>query len=291
VLSHQDRLLRLARTRVGDDAEDIVQEALLRCATFADLDEARLGPLLTSVTVRLCVDEHRRRTRATHLARRLPVEPPEPGVDEPVCARAEAAWAAEVVRALPAMQQAVLADRAEGMSYDEIARRHRVTYKSAESAASRARAFVREAIATTLTLVAFARRQTSAPAAVVTAGAAVALGVLAAPPAVRVDPMTAAPGRAPYVAAPRAVGQPGARRPGATAGAARPHPVRTPTGTAAQHETPSRRPDPIVKIGDGSVGNDEHQQEYTTEQRVQHCVQYGVELSPTIRCRYPEGTR
>jgi RNA polymerase sigma-70 factor (ECF subfamily) len=287
VLAHRERLIRLARARVGDDADDVAQEAMLRCATFAGLDEERLGELLTSITVRLCADEHRRRVRVAHLVRRLPVDRlEEPGVDEPVCARAEAAWAAEVVRELPAMQQAIIAARAEGLSYDEISRRHRVTYKSAESAAARARAFVREAIAATLALTAFARRNVAAPAVVVSA-AAVALVALGAAPAVRVDPMTAAPavdGRALAATAPGRA--PALARPVARAV---PPAVRTPPrGTAGRAPAARPAPRPVVDVGKGGVGYDEHQHEWTTRQRVEHCVRYGVQIRPTIQCRYPD---
>ena len=58
VLEHRKRLQRLVRTRLPEpcDAEDVVQEALIRAVCFADLDEARVGALLTTTALRLCAD-------------------------------------------------------------------------------------------------------------------------------------------------------------------------------------------------------------------------------------------
>jgi DNA-directed RNA polymerase specialized sigma24 family protein len=61
VLSHRESLLKVARRRSMnvDDAEDAVHEAMVRAAESANLDDARLGAWLTSVTIRLCVDRYR----------------------------------------------------------------------------------------------------------------------------------------------------------------------------------------------------------------------------------------
>jgi RNA polymerase sigma factor (sigma-70 family) len=169
VLSHRKRLLHIARARLlsPDDAEDIVQEAMIRAATFDDLDEDRLGQFLTSVTVRLCADERRRAARAAYLVRRVPVDRyEEPGVDEQICALAEATWAAGVVASLPATQQEVLRGRADGLSYEEIGQRRRLSFKSVESAAARARATVRRALVATLSVTWVARRRARATAVV-----------------------------------------------------------------------------------------------------------------------------
>lgn len=58
VLPHRQRLLRLARLRAASpaDAEDCVQEALLRVATHARLDQKRVGGLLTTIVLNLCAD-------------------------------------------------------------------------------------------------------------------------------------------------------------------------------------------------------------------------------------------
>jgi RNA polymerase sigma-70 factor (ECF subfamily) len=268
-----------------DDAEDVVQEAMLRAATFENLDEERLGELLTSVTVRLCVDEHRRRVRAVSLRHRIPVDRgEEPGADERVCARAEAEWAADVVRTLPPMQQVVIEDRANGLSFDEISRRHRVSYKSVESSASRARAVVRRALAATLAAFAVVRRHVAVPAAVTTvAYATIALGAAGgAAPALDHPPMTRLPARSETVAirVSSPAGQPVAR-------AVAERRLAAPAAVAPR-TVPAPRPSPYVRVGKTQVGPDENHDKYSTEERLAHCARYGVQLFPTIRCRYPE---
>ncbi len=287
-LAHRERLLALARARVvvAEDAEDVVQEAMLRCATFERLDDERLGQFLTSVTLRLCVDEHRRRETAARLARKLPVDPDEPGADEPVCARAEATWAAELVRELPATQQAIIEARANGLSYEEISRRRRTSYKSVESAVARARSTVRRALAGSLGVVGVLRRHAdpSAVAAVGCVAAAVAIGVgsvpatparpAATPTVRRVEPATRTAGLAGPPAAVRLV------RPADVARAATP--PRLPA------VRPAASPSPYVTVPGYSVGPDERDDEYSTQERVIHCVTYGVALTPSVHCRYPD---
>jgi RNA polymerase sigma-70 factor (ECF subfamily) len=59
------RLYRLARRLVGDEAEDVVQDALLKAYRgYADLKERRAGPAwLTAVLVNCCRDRARARSR------------------------------------------------------------------------------------------------------------------------------------------------------------------------------------------------------------------------------------
>ena len=59
------RLYRLARTLVGDEAEDAVQDALLRAYRgYAGLREERAGPAwLTAILVNCCRDRDRARSR------------------------------------------------------------------------------------------------------------------------------------------------------------------------------------------------------------------------------------
>ena len=147
MLAHRDRLLRLASARCAtrEDAEDAVQEAMLRCATFAGLDPARLAPLLTSVTVRLCVDAYRERDRAERARERLDAPVAEdPG--EIVCRATELSRIEVQLRRLPMSQRGVLVDRARGLTLPQIARRRGLTYKAAESALFRARMTLRAAL-------------------------------------------------------------------------------------------------------------------------------------------------
>src|SRR5688500_12491444 len=86
--AERERLLRLSRARIRNpqDAEDCVQEAMLRCVEFANLDEDRIGAFLTTVTLRLCADYQRRESRRDRLRHRLSAWPTDdPGPDEAVC--------------------------------------------------------------------------------------------------------------------------------------------------------------------------------------------------------------
>src|SRR5215467_11016876 len=76
LLCYRERLRRLVRRRLGhtDEVDDCVQEVLIRAATFADLDESRLGKLLTTIALRLCVDNYRSRVRQWQFVSRGVVE-------------------------------------------------------------------------------------------------------------------------------------------------------------------------------------------------------------------------
>lgn len=64
--SQLPRLYRIARRLVGDDAEDAVQDALLKAyRAFDSLEHAAAGPAwLTSILVNVCRDRGRARARA-----------------------------------------------------------------------------------------------------------------------------------------------------------------------------------------------------------------------------------
>lgn len=148
--AHRERLLRIAfrRTDTIEDAEDVVGEALTRCLEFDHLDDARLGPFLTSVTIRLCADERGRQSVANRNRHRLLAADAEADPGERACDRAEAQWVVRsVVATLPARQREVLAARAAGMSCAAIAMRYRMSYKAVESTLSRARATARAILA------------------------------------------------------------------------------------------------------------------------------------------------
>ncbi|MER5600998.1 RNA polymerase sigma factor [Streptomyces sp. NPDC002265] len=152
LLHHHDRIHRLARSRLrgAAEAEDCAQEALLRAAAFDALDESRIGPFLTSVTLRLCTDVHRREERARRLLRRvLPGDPT--GPEEVVCAEAEDAWMLRQVGRLTGLEREVMLARREGMSTREYAARNGVSAKAAEGAYTRARARLRRWYAGSLT--------------------------------------------------------------------------------------------------------------------------------------------
>ncbi|MDQ1747873.1 MAG: hypothetical protein QOD07_2136 [Frankiaceae bacterium] len=144
--SHRPALLRVARRRVGSaaDAEDIVEEALVRAAARG-LDPTAAGPWLTRVVMNLSADLHRRRRTALRNAPRLYVGP-DAAPDEQVCDRAEAAALAESLAQLPVRQQRAVLLTAAGLSPAEVATQMNATYKAVESLLARARAHLRQSV-------------------------------------------------------------------------------------------------------------------------------------------------
>ena len=150
VLPHRERLLRIARRRLPslEDAEDCVQEALIRAACAAGLDVARVGQYLTSVLLRLCVDHMRARAAGQRARGRLFREYREAPPEEDICDHAEAGWIrAHVVDRLTAREREVLWARADGLSTREAAQRLNISGKAAEAALTRARTRIRLAAA------------------------------------------------------------------------------------------------------------------------------------------------
>jgi RNA polymerase sigma-70 factor (ECF subfamily) len=148
VMRERERLLRLVVGRLGRtaDAEDCVQEAMIRAATYAALDEDRVGALLTTITLRLCVDQQRRATRDQRLAHRVKTlggSDHGPDVELQTCERAAGSWLMGQLDRLSAREQQVIQARADGMSTAETARALNITHKSAESAYTRARSRLR----------------------------------------------------------------------------------------------------------------------------------------------------
>lgn len=145
--AHRDRLLRIARSRLAspDDAEDCVQEAIIRCAVAPDVDLARVGALLTTITVRLCVDVHRSHACAGRAYSRLESATTTfvPADDDAVCDRVDAARVAPSLDRLGARERAVIEARAAGFGPAEAARALGITVKAAESAFTRARVKIR----------------------------------------------------------------------------------------------------------------------------------------------------
>ncbi|MFF7360779.1 sigma-70 family RNA polymerase sigma factor [Streptomyces sp. NPDC008125] len=150
VLAERERLLRLATSRLGrtSDAEDCVQEAMIRAVSFEALDESRVAALLTTITLRLCVDHQRGTQRDRRLAVRVQIlrrPEPDPGseVEHRVCNRAAGAWLLTQLTGLGNRERDVLLARARGLSTAETANALQITYKSAESAFTRARSRLR----------------------------------------------------------------------------------------------------------------------------------------------------
>jgi RNA polymerase sigma factor (sigma-70 family) len=142
IIDHRERLTRIVRRRLADpqDVEDCVQEAILRAASYKNLDRARIGHFLTSVAMRLCVDHYRHADRNRRLAQRAVSGVELEGPEEHVCDVEFARWLFSQLVHLKGREREVMLARAAGVSTVEFARRNDISVKSAESAFTRARA-------------------------------------------------------------------------------------------------------------------------------------------------------
>jgi RNA polymerase sigma factor (sigma-70 family) len=185
LLDLRPALIRLALSRTGDpsDAEDCVQEAMLRAAQYADLDLDRVEPFLVVLVSRIATDVHRRRARDSRLGERLASRvAPQSTFEDDVCDRAEAAWVHESLRYLGKRERAVVEALAEGKTLSETVQSLGVTYKAAETALFRirgkARALVQAGAAALLPLAwRLSRRTTGRTGASASAVAAAAVSV------------------------------------------------------------------------------------------------------------------
>jgi RNA polymerase sigma-70 factor (ECF subfamily) len=145
IASHRERLMRLVRRRLpsAQDAEDCVQEAMLRAAAHNNLDQARIGPFLTTVALRLCVDHYRDLERRRSLLRRAAEARTPELPDEGVCDRDFGRWLLGQVDLLRGRERQVVLARAQGISTLEFARMHQISVKAAEGAFTRGRARLR----------------------------------------------------------------------------------------------------------------------------------------------------
>jgi RNA polymerase sigma factor (sigma-70 family) len=146
VLPHRERLLRIARRRLPtlEDAEDCVQEALIRAACAAGLDAARVGQFVTSILVRLCVDHARGVSAAQRALARAFHTQRDASPEDAICDHAEASWISEhLVERLSTRERDVLRARADGLSTREAAQRLNISGKAAEAALTRARGRIR----------------------------------------------------------------------------------------------------------------------------------------------------
>jgi RNA polymerase sigma factor (sigma-70 family) len=142
---HADRLRRLVRSRLGNsaDVEDCVQETMIRAASFANLDENRIGAFLTATALRICVDHYRDRDRQLRLQRRLAFTDGSATPEEAVCERQLGSWLLSRVHHLPTRERDIILARATGMSTRQAAHHHRISLKAAESAFTRGRSRLR----------------------------------------------------------------------------------------------------------------------------------------------------
>lgn len=178
-------LLRVARRRCAnaEDAEDAVQEAMLRAAKHPEIADDRLQAWLIAVTTRLCIDGYRRRAseagRWARAAAQPVVEQFGQYPEEEACDRSEAVWvASKTAELLPHRQAEAIHLVAAGCDVQAVAHELGVNYRAAESLLARARRTLRAALATGLGAVAWAWR-TPATAVSNSGPVALASGALA----------------------------------------------------------------------------------------------------------------
>lgn len=152
------RLLMGVARRCGypvEDAEDVVQEAMLRAAEHPEIGEDHLRAWLCAVTQRLCMDGHRRRAAEARRWERTSVQAvvqlPGQYLEEEVCERSEAAWMASLAsEVLPARQIQALWLTAAGYDVQQVATHLGVRYRAAESLLARGRRTLRAVLLTSL---------------------------------------------------------------------------------------------------------------------------------------------
>ncbi|MEU1482506.1 sigma-70 family RNA polymerase sigma factor [Streptomyces sp. NPDC005752] len=257
IWSHRDELLEIAHSRSSsaDEAEDAVQEAMIRAVEDPDVHYGRVRSWLRTATVRACAERHRQIARDRELSRSLSAAPVEPfPVEERACDRAEAEWLADrSAELLPARQAQALRLQAQDLDVGQVARTMGLSYRATESLLARARRSLRDVLAGSLTLAAtvwmcarrFPRTGVTQSAGVTSAAVtlAVAGAVLPAGPCDRPDDRSAE--SRPEAAAPRAI--PAAEFPAPRAGRARPHAASTAPGPRqvgqASQESPRSAPE------------------------------------------------
>jgi RNA polymerase sigma factor (sigma-70 family) len=289
----------MARRRTTSDAEaeDCVSEAIVRCVEFEGLDEARVAAFLTTVTLRLCADQHRSRARLMRAGGHLVGGMDEPSPEEAVCDRAEAAWLAETLDISP-HQRRVVEARAEGLSCEEVARRFGLSVDAVKSAAARVRVLARTTVARTLgTLPPVYGRRTGLLAGGAVAGAVATVtvgGLLLGGP---VEPARPHPWSAPVVELERRV-----PRVPATLLASRPETPRVEVPGVRRLLPVTTVPDAPVTVPDApkavTVLKDPTGGEvtseptgYSTPERLMHCITEGISIYPETRCNLPEEDR
>jgi RNA polymerase sigma factor (sigma-70 family) len=163
VWGHRARLLHLARRRTASphDAEDAVHEALIRALDHPHIPDERLGAWLTTVTIRLCADMHRRRQREQRAWASAGQASDTAAFEARVCDHAEAAWVAGIVSRLPVRQAEALRLRARGLTIAQLAHRLGTSPKAVESLLARARTAAKAVWAASLVTLALLWRGTA----------------------------------------------------------------------------------------------------------------------------------
>ncbi|MFI2778948.1 sigma-70 family RNA polymerase sigma factor [Streptomyces sp. ALB3] len=236
VWSHRDELLEIARSRSAsaEEAEDAVQEAMIRAVEDPGVQYGRVRAWLRRATLRACAERHRQVAREAELSRSLHAAPVEPLlVEEVACDRAEARWlAARSEELLPARQAEALRLHSQELDVGQVARAMGLSYRATESLLARARRALRHALAGGLTLALtlwpavrrFPRTGVSRQAVAATAAATAAVVGVALPAGPSLRAEARPPADRPERAAPRAVDPPAPRGPAERSRAASPSP-------------------------------------------------------------------
>lgn len=290
LLPYRERALRVARGRVpAADVEDLANEALLRAVTMPRLDESTLGGLISTITMRLAVDHHRREQATRILEERRMVASNDESAAEEVCDRAEAAWLAQETDRLNVQDREVLLHRAAGHSAASAASQLGITYKSAGSALTRARGEMKALWRSTLGILAgfgaYIRRGSARGVTAAPLVAAASICLLLAPvwksPAADKDTPQLRPARPAADPTPGAPTSPPTRPPSPAAMLS----TKPPTSTVISTGTIGDRR--LVQTGARVENRDEDQ---SLTQTLGECLTYGliVELDQ-VDCRSPDG--
>lgn len=156
IWSHRDELLEIARSHSSnaEEAEDAVQEAMIRAVEDPDVPYGRVRPWLRLATMRACADRHHQVARERDLSKSPYSAPVEPFlVEDVVCDRAEARWVAHrSAELLPARQVQALRLQAQDLDVGQVARTMGLSYRATESLLARARRSLRNVLAGSLAL-------------------------------------------------------------------------------------------------------------------------------------------
>ncbi|MCX5416849.1 RNA polymerase sigma factor [Streptomyces sp. NBC_00059] len=156
IWSHRDELLEIARSRSSsaEEAEDAVQEAMIRAVEDPGVPYGRIRPWLRHATVRACADRQRQIARDRELGASLSAAPAASSlVEDEACDRAEARWlAGRTAELLPARQAQALRLQAQHLDVGQVARTMGLSYRATESLLSRARRSLRDTLAGSLAL-------------------------------------------------------------------------------------------------------------------------------------------
>lgn len=187
----RERVLRSLRRRFGEfaDAEDVVDEAMLRLVDLPDLGRQQVSALLYITAHNLNIDRHRRGIRHQRAASRLP----SPGGESPAdvaIARDELRRALSCVARLSRKERQALAGRVLGYRPAETAELLGVPTASVYQALSRARSALRAMLGGAALVLGLLRK-------LGTASRAAAVPVSAAAASVAVGLAVAHPGSAP----------------------------------------------------------------------------------------------